>query len=202
MKRYILGTIAAAAGCVLLLGTIRTELLQQSISEKILRFHILANSDSGEDQALKLKVRDAVGTYLAEALAEAASLEESIVIVEERIAGIEQVAAAVIEEEGYQYSVDASLENCEFPEKTYGEYTFPAGEYQALRLVIGEGGGHNWWCVMYPNICFSGSMYQVDEESGEKLQAELTNEEYAAILHNGDYKVRFGILKFMNRMLE
>ncbi len=202
MKRYILGTIAAAAGCVLLLGTIRTELLQQSISEKILRFHILANSDSGEDQALKLKVRDAVGTYLAEALAEAASLEESTAIVEERITGIEQVAAAVIEEEGYQYSVDASLENCEFPEKTYGEYTFPAGEYQALRLVIGEGGGHNWWCVMYPNICFSGSMYQVDEESGEKLQAELTNEEYAAILHNGDYKVRFGILKFMNRMLE
>ncbi len=202
MKRYILGTIAAAAGCVLLLGTIRTELLQQSISEKILRFHILANSDSGEDQALKLKVRDAVGTYLAEALAEAASLEESTAIVEERITGIEQVATAVIEEEGYQYSVDASLENCEFPEKTYGEYTFPAGEYQALRLVIGEGGGHNWWCVMYPNICFSGSMYQVDEESGEKLQAELTNEEYAAILHNGDYKVRFGILKFMNRMLE
>ena len=202
MKRYILGTIAAAAGCVLLLGTIRTELLQQSISEKILRFHILANSDSGKDQALKLKVRDAVGTYLAEALAEAASLEESTAIVEERITGIEQVAAAVIEEEGYQYSVDASLENCEFPEKTYGEYTFPAGEYQALRLVIGEGGGHNWWCVMYPNICFSGSMYQVDEESGEKLQAELTNEEYAAILHNGDYKVRFGILKFMNRMLE
>lgn len=202
MKRYILGTIAAAAGCVLLLGTIRTELLQQGISEKILRFHILANSDSGEDQALKLKVRDAVGTYLAEALAEAASLEESTAIVEERITGIEQVAAAVIEEEGYQYSVDASLENCEFPEKTYGEYTFPAGEYQALRLVIGEGGGHNWWCVMYPNICFSGSMYQVDEESGEKLQAELTNEEYAAILHSGDYKVRFGILKFMNRMLE
>lgn len=202
MKRYIFGTIAAAAGCALLLGTIRTELLQQGISEKILRFHVLANSDSGEDQALKLKVRDAVGNYLAEPLKEAASLEESEAVVAEKIPGIEQVAEAVIAEEGYQYSVDASLESCEFPEKTYGAYTFPAGEYQALRLVIGEGEGHNWWCVMYPNLCFSGSMYQVDEKSGEKLQTELTNEEYAAILHNGDYKVQFGILKFMNRMLE
>lgn len=202
MKRYIFGTMAAAAGCVLLLGTIRTEILQQGISGKILRFHVLANSDSGEDQALKLKVRDAVGNYLAEPLGETGSLEESEAVVEEMIPEIEQVAAAVVEGEGYQYTVDASLENCEFPEKTYGDYTFPAGEYQALRLVIGEGEGHNWWCVMYPNLCFSGSMYQVDEQSGEKLQAELTNEEYAAILQSRDYKVQFGILKFMNRMLE
>lgn len=202
IKRYILRSLAAAAGCVMLLGTIHTETLQQGISEKILRFHVLANSDSGEDQALKLKVRDAVGTYLAKPLAEAESLEESEAIVEENIPEIEQVAGNVVQEEGYDYTVDASLESCMFPEKTYGEYTFPAGEYQALRLVIGEGGGHNWWCVMYPNLCFSGSMYQVDEQSGEKLQAELTNEEYAAVLQSGDYKVRFKILRFMNRVLE
>ena len=202
IKRYILGSLAAAAGCVMLLGTIHTETQQQGISEKILRFHVLANSDSGEDQALKLKVRDAVGTYLAKPLAEAESLEESEAIVEENIPEIEQVAGNVVQEEGYDYTVDASLDSCMFPEKTYGEYTFPAGEYQALRLVIGEGGGHNWWCVMYPNLCFSGSMYQVDEQSGEKLQAELTNEEYAAVLQSGDYKVRFKILRFMNRVLE
>lgn len=202
IRRYILGSLAAAAGCVMLLGTIHTEMLQKGISGKILRFHVLANSDSGEDQALKLKVRDAVGSYLAEPLEAAESLEESEAIVEANIPEIEQVAAQVVKEEGYDYTVDASLENCMFPEKTYGEYTFPAGEYEALRLVIGEGGGHNWWCVMYPNLCFSGSMYQVDEQSGEKLQAELTNEEYAAVLQSGDYKVRFKILRFMNRMLE
>lgn len=201
-RRYILGGLAAAAACMLLLGTIRTEVLQQGISEKILRFHVLANSDSGEDQALKLKVRDAVGAYLSEPLKEAASLSESEKIVEENIPEIEQTAGEVIRAEGYDYEVSASLETCMFPEKTYGDYTFPAGEYEALRLVIGEGEGHNWWCVMYPNLCFSGSMYRVDEVSGEKLQANLTGEEYAAIIQSGDYKVQFQILKFLNRVLE
>lgn len=202
MKKYMLGTILAAACCVLLTGTIRTELVQQGISEKILRFHVLANSDTQEDQELKLKVRDAVGVYMSDRLQEADSLEAGEDIVQEYIPEIEQVAAGIVREEGYQYTVKASLENCNFPEKTYGGYTFPAGEYEALRVVIGEGEGHNWWCVMYPNLCFAGSMYEVDEESGEKLSAELTNEEYAAILESGDYKVQFKILKFMNHILE
>lgn len=202
MKKYLIGTMATAFCCVFLLGTIRSELLQQGISDKILRFHVLANSDTAEDQELKLKVRDAVGIYMSDRLQEADSLEESEDIVQEYIPEIEQVAADIIRDEGYSYMVKASLENCGFPEKTYGNYTFPAGKYEALRVVIGEGGGHNWWCVMYPNLCFSGSMYEVDEESGEKLSAELTNEEYAAILESGDYKVQFKILKFMNHMLE
>ena len=202
MKRYIAGVLAAAAGCVMLLSTIHTEILQQKIAGKILRFHVLANSDSGQDQALKLKVRDAVGSFLAEPLAQADSMADSERIVEEQIPEIERVAGQVVAEEGYAYRVDASLEQCAFPEKSYGAYTFPAGEYQALRVVIGEGKGHNWWCVMYPNLCFSGSMYEVDEQSGEKLQAELTGEEYAAVIRSGDYQVQFGILKFLNRVLE
>lgn len=202
MKKYIVGTMVTAFCCVLLLGTIRTELLQQGISDKILRFHVLANSDTREDQELKLKVRDAVGIYMSDRLKEADSLEESESIVQEYIPEIEQVAAGVIQEAGYQYTVNASLENCGFPEKTYGNYTFPAGEYEALRVVIGQGEGHNWWCVMYPNLCFSGSLYEVDAQSGEKLSAELTNEEYAAILESRDYEVQFKILKFMNYVLE
>lgn len=198
----MIGTIVTAFCCVLLLGTIRTELLQQSISDKILRFHVLANSDTAKDQKLKLKVRDAVGDYMSDRLKEADSRKESEDIVKVSIPQIEQVAAGIIQEEGYAYPVEASLENCSFPEKTYGDFTFPAGEYEALRVVIGEGEGHNWWCVMYPNLCFSGSVYAVDTQSGEKLSEELTQEEYAAILEGGDFKVQFKILKFMNQVLE
>ncbi|MCD7922623.1 MAG: stage II sporulation protein R [Clostridiales bacterium] len=202
MKKYVIGTIAAAFCCAVLLNTIQAQELQQGISDKILRFHVLANSDSSEDQALKLKVRDEVGSYLSVMLSDAASMEESEEIALENLDEIEQIASEVIREEGYDYDVAVSLENCRFPEKTYGIYTFPSGNYEALRVVIGDGDGQNWWCVLYPNLCFSGSMYAVDEASGEKLSVELTDEEYAAILENGDYEVSFKILKFMNRILE
>ncbi|MCD8132929.1 MAG: stage II sporulation protein R [Clostridiales bacterium] len=202
MKKYVIGTIAAAFCCAVLLNTIQAQELQQGISDKILRFHVLANSDSSEDQALKLKVRDEVGTCLSAMLSDAASMEESENIVLENLTEIEQLASEVIQEEGYDYDVTVSLENCRFPEKTYDIYTFPSGNYEALRVVIGDGEGQNWWCVLYPNLCFSGSMYAVDEASGEKLSVELTDEEYAAILESGDYEVSFKILKFMNRILE
>ncbi|MCD8150851.1 MAG: stage II sporulation protein R [Clostridiales bacterium] len=202
MKKYMIGMLAAASCCVFLSGMIRAQLLVQSIAGKVLRFHVLANSDSSEDQELKLQVRDAVGDFLSEQMAGASSLEESEAIVEENLAVIEEVAASEVEAAGYAYPVTASLETCVFPEKTYGAFTFPSGAYEALRVVIGEGGGRNWWCVMYPNLCFTGSVYEVDAETGEKLQAELTSEEYAAILESGDYEVEFQILKFLNRFLE
>ncbi len=202
MKKYVIGILAAVFCCTILLNTIQAQVLQQSISDKILRFHVLANSDSSEDQELKLKVRDEVGIYLSGRLADASSLEDCEEIARENLPEIEQIASEVIEEEGYDYAVTASLENCLFPEKTYGSYTFPSGNYEALRVVIGEGEGQNWWCVLYPNLCFSGSMYAVDEASGEKLSVELTDEEYAAILENGDYEVSFKILKFLNRVAE
>lgn len=202
MKKRLLATFAAVAVCVLLLATIHTEQMQQDMAGRVLRFHVLANSDSEQDQALKLKVRDEIGTMMAEKLQGAASLEESREIVSENLQEIEVTAENTIAASGYTYPVKAVLENCSFPEKTYGMFTFPAGNYEALRVVIGEGEGHNWWCVMYPNLCFSGSMYEVDEQSGEVLRETLSEEEYAAVLKEGNYKVKFKILGFMNRMLD
>lgn len=202
MKRKLLAVLASAFVCVVLLGTIRTEQLQQDMADKVLRFHVLANSDEEQDQELKLKVRDAVGTLMAEKLRDADTLEKSREIVQESLSEIERTAADTIEQEGYGYPVQAALTSCAFPEKTYGMFTFPAGNYEALRVVIGEGQGHNWWCVMYPNLCFSGSMYEVDEQSGEVLREALSEEEYAAVLEEGNYKVKFKILGFMNRVLE
>lgn len=202
MKKRILAVCLAATACILLSTTIQTRCLQQSMAQKVLRFHVLANSDSTEDQELKRKVRDRVGTVMADKLKDAKTLDDSTQVVEQNLCVIEDCAAAVIEEEGYCYPVSATLENCMFPEKTYGAYTFPEGEYEALRVVIGSGEGHNWWCVMYPNLCFANSMYEVDEDSGEKLREVLEPTEYAAVLENGNFKVRFKMLGFLNRVLE
>ena len=202
MKKRILAVCLAATACILLSTTIQTRCLQQSMAQKVLRFHVLANSDNTEDQELKLKVRDRVGTMMADKLKDTKTLEESTQVVEQNLGVIEDCAAAVIAEEGYRYPVSAALENCMFPEKTYGAYTFPGGEYEALRVVIGSGEGHNWWCVMYPNLCFANSMYEVDDTSGEKLQEVLDPTEYAAVLENGNFKVRFKMLGFLNRVLE
>ncbi len=202
MKKYISAMLLSAVFCILMLGTIHAQLIQQGISERILRFHVLANSDSACDQELKTKIRDAVGTYMSEELKEAGSLSECKEIAGKQISQIEQVASGVIQREGYRYPVRASIENCRFPQKTYGPYTFPAGTYEALRVVIGSGKGHNWWCVMYPNLCFSGSMYGIEEDTGKRLEKELTAQEYAAVFDEGDVNVEFQLLRFLNHVLD
>ena len=173
---------------------------QEDIAKRVLRFHVLANSDSEEDQALKLKVRDAVGSYMAPKMKEASDVEDCERIVKENMQKITEAAEEVIREEGYDYTVTAQLGDAKFPVKTYGAYTFPAGTYEALNLVIGAGEGHNWWCVMYPNMCFSGGEYEiVGREAKEALEQALTPEEYASLMENKNYKVSFKYLTFLNK---
>lgn len=185
---------------VIMLYQYKQEALIASISTKVIRFHVLANSDSKQDQSLKLKVRDAVGAYMQNELEGISDVEESREILIKDMEQIVSTAKEVIQQEGYGYGVTARLGQTEFPEKTYGTYTFPAGEYEALQIVIGEGKGKNWWCVMYPNLCFYNSVYEVvDEGAEESLKKVLTAEEYAAIMESGDYEARFKWLSFLNR---
>lgn len=173
----------------------RQENMQRQLADKVLRFHVLANSDSSEDQKLKLKVRDAIGSYMQTQMTEYESKEACEAFVQEQITQIEQVAEQVVADAGFTYAVHAQLEQCEFPVKTYGVYTFPSGMYDALKVTIGEGGGENWWCVMYPNMCFENSMYEVvDEKAGAALRAVLDEKEYQAVLNAGNYEVRFRLL--------
>ena len=193
--------MCAAFGCGILYT--RQARLQQTISDKVLRFHVLANSDSEADQNLKLAVRDAVGSFMQEKLTDVENLEECELVVRQSLGEIEEAAAETIAENGYDYDVTAELEHTSFPVKNYGSYTFPAGDYEALRIVSGEGNGHNWWCGMYPNMCFSDSMYEViDEEAGEKLRKVLTTEEYEKVLAEGDYQVRMKYFSWLNPYLE
>lgn len=177
--------------------------LQKQLAGKVLRFHVLAQSDSAYDQQMKLRVRDAVGSMLAGQMKNVKNLTEC----EERISAllpeIEKTAEEALAAGGCSASVTAALEQAEFPVKSYGDYTFPAGDYEALRVVIGEGEGHNWWCVMYPNMCFSDSVYEVvGEQEEEALQQVLSEEEYEAVLKAGNYQVRFKYLTFLNRLCE
>ena len=166
--------------------------MQKGIAEKIIRFHVIANSDTKADQDLKLAVRDAVGIKMSGLLKDAADRSRSEAVIRKNMEDMKQTAEKVIAERGYDYDVDICLTDTDFPVKTYGAYTFPAGNYEALEIVIGAGKGHNWWCVMYPNMCFSDTMYEViDEDARSSLKRVLSEDEYQQVLASGDYQVKF-----------
>lgn len=173
------------------------DLLQPSIASKILRFHVLANSDSVADQSVKEEVRDAVGTYLNPLLEESESLDETKEIIDNHMEEIVEVAKNTLKSNGYGYEVTAHITETEFPEKTYGAYTFPKGKYEALQIIIGEGKGKNWWCVLYPNMCFRGSVYEViDEEAKTALKEVLNPWEYADVFGSGEVELRIKFLEY------
>jgi stage II sporulation protein R len=160
---------------------------QRAIAEQIIRLHVIANSDSEEDQEVKMKVKETILTYLRGEMQDAVSVEEARQAIREHLPEIEEIAEEKLQKEGYSYDVSASLEDCYFPVKEYGDMTFPAGEYEALRVKLGESRGRNWWCVLYPTLCFVDSTYQVvPDESKEKLKESLTAEEYNSLLDGGE----------------
>ena len=174
--------------------------VQQELSGSILRFHVLANSDSPEDQAVKLKVRDAVLEALQPALSEVSTKEEAMQAAAENEELILKTAAEVLTENGVDQPVSMALENCWFPAKTYGELCFPPGYYDALRIQIGNAQGHNWWCVMYPALCFTDMTGGVlGPESEDQLHGVLSDDTYTSMK---PVKFRFRFLTFLNRFLE
>lgn len=192
--------VILAGGCLWKYQEWKLQQTQQEIAQKVLRFHVRANSDSREDQALKLRVRDAVGAMMQQVLESVEDVAECSRIVEANLAAVVDTAQQTVYEEGYTYTVSAQMESTEFPQKAYGNYIFPAGEYQALNVVIGSGKGRNWWCVMYPNLCFHDAVYEVvDEEAEKTLQRVLSEDEYDAVLKSGEYRIRFKYLDFLNR---
>ena len=126
---------------------------REAIADKVVRLHVLANSDSEADQALKLKVRDRVLERAAELLEESENRDQAEKCLTEALPELEALAAEEIDANGYDYPVTARLEEASFPTKEYDGFTLPAGKYLALRVIIGEGAGKNWWCVVFPPLC-------------------------------------------------
>ncbi|MFR1766306.1 MAG: stage II sporulation protein R [Lachnospira sp.] len=172
--------------------------LQKNIASQIVRFHVRANSDSDSDQQLKLKVKDEIITYLRPMLEKSKSLEESKQILSRHTDDIKSKAESVLKKEGSTQSVSVYFENSYFPMKTYGDVTFPPGVYEAFRIDIGESTGRNWWCVLYPPLCFVDATYGVlPQDSKDTLKNILTDEEYNAITDK-QCKYKFKYLTFLN----
>jgi len=136
------------------LTKVYSETTQSALAKSVIRFHVLANSDSEEDQALKVRVKDEVLSHLKPELSAAQSVDETRLLIESKLSDIQSHANAVVQACGYDYTVTATLSQDFFPTKNYGDITFFPGEYEALRIVIGEGEGQNWWCVMFPPLCY------------------------------------------------
>ncbi len=163
---------------------------QESLAQEVLRFHVLANSNSTEDQALKLHVRDQVIAYMEEELEEHSDLQQTKVWAENHQIQIRDICKKTMEESGYDYDVNVKLVDSYFPVKTYGDLTFPEGEYEALKIEIGEAAGENWWCCLYPSLCFIDETISVVSEEGEEvLEEALTEDEYKLITSTTERKI-------------
>lgn len=165
-----------AAALILTSGAVALH-TQSELADKVVRLHVLANSDSEEDQALKLKVRDAVLARAAEALEGTESREEACRRLTDILPELEKTAKAVISANGYDYGVRAELAETAFPTKDYDGFSLPAGEYLALRVLIGEAAGQNWWCVVFPPLCTAAA----SDVPAVALDAGLTDREVALI---------------------
>lgn len=177
--------------------------VSEYIASSVFRLHVIANSDSDEDQSLKYKVRDSVLEYMNEIAKDCTSKEEVITLANEYQDEFKRIAKQVIQENGYNYDVTISIGNFEFPTKTYGDISLPAGNYDALRIEIGEAKGQNWWCVMFPPLCFVDvSSGVVPDESKEIMQENLGEEEYSIISDNesGDIQFKFSLIEFFKNI--
>ena len=156
--------------------------VQEHLAEEVLRFHVLANSDSRTDQAGKMEVRDAVLYYLKEVPPEELDVKETTRWMRGHTEEIRQVAEQKMADLQMQQTVSVAVTTCYFPDRTYGDVTFPAGNYKTLRIELGDAAGHNWWCVLYPNLCFLDTTNAVLPEKGkQQLKKVLTEEEYSEV---------------------
>ena len=177
-------------------------LVQAGIASNIIRFHVRANSDTDTDQQLKIKVKNEVVSYRKPFLENSPSIDTSREILSQHIEDIKDTALDTIHKEGFNYNVNVYFEQSYFPMKTYADVTFPQGEYEAFRIDIGEANGKNWWCVLYPPLCFVDSVYgELPESSKEELKNVLTDDEYNAIT-DVQYKYKFKYLKFLNKFIK
>ena len=186
MKKYIhLFVLSAIVACILLSLPFFNSCSE--LYEDVLRVHILANSDSAADQSLKLSVRDAVLEHCSGYYRDCSDKDEAIAITREHLDEIQQAAEEEIRARGFSYPVRAEIDEMYFDTRYYDDFTMPAGEYDALRLTIGAGEGHNWWCVMYPSLC-------VGAACDDKMRESLDDGEYKVVTSDR-FDVRFKLVE-------
>lgn len=171
---------------------------QEQLSDRVVRLHVLANSDGEEDQALKLKVRDRVLARATELLTQAKNRAEAESLLREALPELETLAVRELRANGCDYPVRAELTDTEFPTRAYDGFTLPAGEYLALRVMIGEGAGRNWWCVVFPPLCLGS----VSETAAETAAEAGFSQDQLALISGEDegYVVRFKAIELWEQL--
>lgn len=193
MFKKILAALFVGLIITTLFTTYHSAKAAEELGEGVLRLHVLANSDSQADQDLKLQVRDAVLAYTQQIFTAAENKEQAVALAEQQLETLEQVAQQTLRDNGCDSSVKASIEHTFFPTKTYDNGTrLPAGYYDALRLEIGEAKGKNWWCILYPALCFGGSIEQSEQALGE--QGELATSDAPQI------QMKFKLVEWWNSL--
>ena len=168
--------------------------VQEKLSGEVFRFHVLANSDSKEDQELKMKVKEAVVDYMCENLSDAGNAAEAKAWAIRHKEELIRTAREVLQKEGCNDQITAEVVRCEFPDKTYGDITFPAGWYDALRIKIGKAQGHNWWCVIFPPMCLPAA------EEPQELADVLDAQQLQIVEGQNRYVIKFKALEYYEQI--
>lgn len=180
--------------------------ISSNLSDSVFRLHIIANSDSSADQELKLKVRDKIIEYMNTLTSNSSDKKDVISIVNNHLDSFKEIALNTTKENGYNYDVNIEIGNFHFPTKSYGDISFPAGNYDALKIEIGDAIGQNWWCVLFPPLCFvNSSTGVVPDDSKNTLKENINSESYEIISegnnsndNTSDIKIKFKIIEFFN----
>lgn len=197
-----IGLLLSLCGCTSPLSNKEKVYNYEDVKDILIRFHVIANSDTESDQNLKLKVRDEVIKYLYPYLKNSTSLDNSREIVKENEDEVKNIAQKVIAENGYSYSVNTTLSRENFPEKSYGYITLPQGNYEAFRVVIGDGEGHNWWCVMFPPLCFIDVTKGTVEEEETKKELDDEIDKNKEECNDDNPQVKFKIVEIFEHMFQ
>ena len=189
---WIRGGARRAEGYITISAFSYVNAVSQNLADSVFRLHVIANSDSDEDQNLKYIVRDNLLSYMNEICKGVSSKEEAIIIANEHLDEFKKIAIDTINENGFSYDVTVEIGNFSFPTKTYGDISLPSGYYDALRIKIGKASGQNWWCVMFPPLCFVDvSSGIVPDESKEVMKKDLSDEEFSLISNENDSEISF-----------
>jgi len=198
---YTIGLIILFLSFVFFSMSFYAKAVSDDLYDNFFRLHILANSDSEEDQSLKLKVRDNILTYMDTLSYDGLTKKEAIDLTTTNLNNFKKIAEDTIYEYGYDYPITLEIGNFYFPTKEYGNLSLPNGYYDALKIEIGKANGKNWWCSLFPPLCFVDiSSGVIDENSEEYLKDNLTDEEFAIITDNSnDVKFKFKIIELLNK---
>ena len=198
---YSLTIITTVVSIILMSAYSYSKNIQHGLADNLIRLHVIANSDTDNDQAVKHKVRDEILKYMSAQAKKFESTDEAETFICSNLDVFQKIAEDTLMANGYHYEAKAYFGKYPFPTKVYGDVTLPAGEYQSLRVVLGNGSGANWWCVMFPPLCFVDASHGVVPDSSKtQLKNVLTDEEYKVVMSNStnansEVKFKFKIVE-------